>query len=175
MNWILAMKRGQVFPILLIGGFCSILTIEGYPQLTIGIKIFGTILYALWPLLVANDLQQFIPKNIHLNFNPFLVNAFCWLAYRFGSIIIIDSARITFEGLYTIPALYSVFAYFYLMAFPAKVLISIEKQRTASLGEYIGDFFLFLFLPVGIWFLQPRLNNVLAKYTMDRLEQQKQP
>lgn len=170
MNWILAMKRGQVFPIILIGGFCSILTIEEYPQLTMWVKILGTILYALWPLLVANELQQLLPKKIQLNFNLFLVNAFVWLAFLFGSIIIIDGPGITFTGLSAVPVLYVIFAYLYFLAFPAKILNSIEKQRTASLAEYIGDFFLVLFLPLGIWFLQPRINKVLEKHIMDRSE-----
>ena len=172
MDWILAMKRGQVFPIILIGGLFSILTIEGYPQLTLVTKILGAIFYALWPLLVANELQHLLPKKVQLNFNFFLANTFIWLAFLFGSIIIIDGSGMRFTGVEVIPVIYVIFAYCYYLAFPAKILNSIEKQRTANLGEYIGDFFLVLFLPIGIWFLQPRINKVFAKHTIDRLEKQ---
>ena len=53
---------------------------------------------------------------------------------------------------------------FYVLYFDAKALTSVELQRPALLGDYIGEFFLFWFFPVGLWFLQPRINKLLQEY-----------
>lgn len=44
----------------------------------------------------------------------------------------------------------------------AKSLRVAEENRPVSFWEPIGDFFLILFFPVGIWFLQPRINRVVG-------------
>ena len=35
-----------------------------------------------------------------------------------------------------------------------------ELQRRVQVKEVLGDFFLFLFFPVGVWFLQPKVNRM---------------
>jgi hypothetical protein len=35
--------------------------------------------------------------------------------------------------------------------------------HTATPNDYIGEFFLFWFFPIGIWFIQPRINNIVSK------------
>lgn len=52
---------------------------------------------------------------------------------------------------------------FFIFYFNAKALKSVELQRTALLGDYISEFFLFWFFPVGLWFLQPRINKLLEE------------
>ena len=65
-----------------------------------------------------------------------------------------------FDGIAALPGFYVFYALLYCMSFPARILKSIEKGKRADFGEYIGDFFLVVFLPIGIWFLQPRINKV---------------
>ena len=67
----------------------------------------------------------------------------------------------TFRGVEMIPFIYLMYATINSLSFPAKVLNSIERNREVSLSDYIGDFFLIVFLPIGIWFLQPRINRIL--------------
>ena len=57
----------------------------------------------------------------------------------------------------------SVACVFYTLHFNAKALKSVELQRPALLGDYIGEFFLFWFFPVGVWFLQPRINKLFGE------------
>ena len=52
---------------------------------------------------------------------------------------------------------------FFVLFFNAKALKSVELQRPALLGDYVGEFFLFWFFPVGVWFLQPRINKLLKE------------
>ncbi|MEJ0031568.1 MAG: hypothetical protein WDO15_14860 [Bacteroidota bacterium] len=46
--------------------------------------------------------------------------------------------------------------------FVAKVLLSAELGRRTSFGEFVGSFFLMLFILIGIWWIQPRINEVFS-------------
>ncbi|TCC96167.1 hypothetical protein EZ449_22435 [Pedobacter frigidisoli] len=136
------------------------------------IRILGAIIYSLWPILTGNELNQLLPKRVEVNFNFFLINIFICLG-TFISILILSSGEgMTFSGIYAIPMFYVFFAILYCLAFPVKLLKCIETGKEVSLGQYIGDFFLVLFLPVGIWFLQPRVNKVVENVRLARLEAQ---
>ena len=51
---------------------------------------------------------------------------------------------------------------FFLFSFSilAKRMKMAELQRRVQVKEVLGDFFLFLFFPVGVWFLQPKVNRM---------------
>lgn len=42
----------------------------------------------------------------------------------------------------------------------ARKLLIAEKGNDVGVGNYIGEAFLIFFWPVGIWVIQPRLNNI---------------
>jgi len=46
------------------------------------------------------------------------------------------------------------------LRFAAKTMKSVELGRMANFGDYVGEFFLIWFSPVGVWILQPRLNKL---------------
>ncbi len=50
--------------------------------------------------------------------------------------------------------------------FAAKTLKSVEMSRSTTIDEY-GDYaFLIWMIPIGVWFLQPRLNKLTDKETL---------
>lgn len=51
----------------------------------------------------------------------------------------------------------------FLSSLPAKQLKSIELKRNAGVWEYVPDTFNFLLWPLGIFWIQPRLNRLLEK------------
>jgi len=51
--------------------------------------------------------------------------------------------------------------------FSAKTIKLAELQKTVNFVEFIGDFSLFWFLPIGIWVLQPRINELVKIDTMN--------
>jgi len=158
----LSLKHWQAFFIIIIGLFIQNLTITSNPTASWICTIVGAVIYSSWPIVVGNELNYLLPKRVTLNFSFFLINVFIWLVVLIGAFVFVgEGETLTFTGLSALPFLYAFFAYFYCLAFPAKALKSIELNREANIGEYIGDFFLILFLPIGIWFLQPRLNKVV--------------
>jgi len=157
----LSLKHWQAFLIIIIGLFLQNLTITNNPTASWICTIIGIVIYSLWPIIVGNELNYLLPKRVTVNFNFFLINVFIWLVVLIGAFVFVEEGEtLTFTGLPALAFLYAIFAYFYSLAFSAKALKSIELGREANFSDYAGDFFLILFLPIGIWFLQPRLNKV---------------
>ncbi|WP_020568500.1 hypothetical protein [Neolewinella persica] len=57
--------------------------------------------------------------------------------------------------------LFTMFCIIYCLYFSAKTIKLAELQRPVSLGDFIGEFFLLWFFPVGVWILQPRINELV--------------
>ena len=57
---------------------------------------------------------------------------------------------------------FTFFCIIFSMYFLAKTLKSAELKREAHFSDYIGDFFLFWFFPVGVWFIQPKVNRIIS-------------
>jgi hypothetical protein len=56
--------------------------------------------------------------------------------------------------------LFAMFCIFYCLYFTAKVLKTVELQKPVTFNDYAGEFFLIWFFPIGIWFIQPRINRL---------------
>ncbi|PJJ59084.1 hypothetical protein [Hymenobacter chitinivorans] len=63
--------------------------------------------------------------------------------------------------------LFSMGCIFYGLRFAAKVLKSVELQREAHFSDYAAEFFLLWFSFVGVWILQPRLNQLAGSQAPD--------
>ena len=50
--------------------------------------------------------------------------------------------------------------------YPAKMLKQLETNRDIDINDYFGDIFRLLFLPIGIWTIQPRINK-LTDFKLD--------
>lgn len=59
--------------------------------------------------------------------------------------------------------LLATFCVFYLLYFASKILVLAETHKPASFYDYSGSFFLIWFFPIGLWFIQPRINRLYAK------------
>lgn len=162
--WVLKLKHRQIFIISMIAGGMANFTIGGSETLTLAISLTGTFIYFLWPLLVSHSLFQLVHHRIKLSYNFFLINAFIVLISYVSIMIISNGAGMTFTGLAALPGFYVFFALLYCTAFPVRLLNTIEKEREVTFSEYILDFFLVIFFPIGIWILQPRMNLVAKKF-----------
>ncbi|GAP73105.1 hypothetical protein SAMD00024442_6_77 [Candidatus Symbiothrix dinenymphae] len=57
----------------------------------------------------------------------------------------------------------SAFCIFYCFYFIAKALKTAELQRPVKFRDFAQEFFLIWILPVGIWIIQPRINQLFNK------------
>ena len=59
-----------------------------------------------------------------------------------------------------LPQFFSVFCFFYGLYFNAKSLKAVLLQRPVTFSDYSEDFFFFWFFPIGVWIIQPRINEI---------------
>ncbi|MGV3764469.1 hypothetical protein [Parapedobacter sp.] len=152
-----------VFFLVIIGARLTNFTSVDNPTVISIIRIMGIIMCAAYPLSLQQVVQDYVPKKVTVNENFYLINGFVWFAA--AAIIsipdLVGDLRLT--GWKVLPALYVAFAYVYFVTYPAKLLRSAQRRREVQLGEYIGDALLMLILPIGIWFIQPKIKRVLHR------------
>lgn len=169
---------------LFVGSISKTIVLDGEPQieeilnfiqvLPFIIILFVGMLFA-WLWSVAIGLQYKVPQSIRFNTKRFKVFFFIPLFYviaiSFGMVYLVNmgmngALESQFNPtiiLAIIPLhLFSIFAILYCFYFAAKVLKSAELGRMAKGDEFIGEFFLIWFYPVGVWLLQPRINNLVS-------------
>ena len=57
---------------------------------------------------------------------------------------------------------YSIFGTFYSMAAAAKTITSLTQDRNVPFKDYFLVFVMILFLLVGVWVIQPKVNKLIA-------------
>lgn len=57
---------------------------------------------------------------------------------------------------------YTIFGTFYSMAAAAKTITSLTQQRNVPFKDYFLVFVMILFLFMGVWILQPKVNELIA-------------
>lgn len=122
----------------------------------------GTVVFLSWPLFVGQGLYRLQQDrfNFKLNYYGFLINSITFLSAYTMRLVFPLEEWLTSSGINVLFDIYIFAAALHYMMFPSLILNSIEKNRKVKVTECIGDFFLTVFLPVGIWFLQPRINAV---------------
>ncbi len=58
---------------------------------------------------------------------------------------------------------FAMFCSFYDLYFVSKLMVIAETGKRATFYDFAGPFFLIWFFPVGIWFVQPRVNRLYAE------------
>lgn len=58
--------------------------------------------------------------------------------------------------------LLAMFCLFYGPGFITRNLVAAETGKVVSFRDYVGPLLLLWFFPVGIWFIQPRINRLYA-------------
>nr|WP_319399223.1 hypothetical protein [uncultured Carboxylicivirga sp.] len=127
-----------------------------------------------WFWAIGTKLHERLPENTKVNLKLFklfwavpivyfLVISFYMLTVASG---LIESNRPPAFAMFDIidkvfPLhILSMFCILYVMWINAKTIKSVEIQRPIKFVDYVGDFFLLWFFPIGIWIIQPRINKL---------------
>ena len=62
---------------------------------------------------------------------------------------------------------FSIFCIFYCIYHVAKTIKTVELQRKVTFSDFVGEFFLVWFFPIGVWILQPTINKLAEKDDQD--------
>lgn len=129
----------------------------------------GKVLFEKLPFYISKEYATFkwlitIPVIISLLIFAFwLIGAFILGMGYFSFSSTLYSALIVILPLWVILLL----SKFYCFYFAAKVLKSTELQRNVRFFEFYPEFLLFILFPIGIWFIQPRLNHLMQTVVHD--------
>lgn len=163
MERILSLKHWQVFILLLVVMLLGNTTIDDYPVLNDVLAVAGTTLFFSVLIAYGHSLYHLLPESVALNYNLFIINAFLTIGALAAVAILTENNELSLTGIYALPGFYLFFALLHTIAFPAKVLKSIELNREAAFGEYVWLFFGILLWPFCIWFIQPKVNRIAAE------------
>lgn len=133
----------------------------------LSILIMGV--YFGWLYTLGINLHKMLPASVSMNLTLFkfsflipclLMSLIAW----FLDIILIMIGYGVVMGGEMGPLFFGLILILIAMYFPisfiAKALKSIELQRPVEQHEYYREFFLILIFPIGIWFIQPRINKI---------------
>jgi len=120
-----------------------------------------------WVLSIALAANRRVQENLRLNTRLAIGCALYAASYiALAPFVFPGPGSITSGGVsmgLVVPLhLLAMVAIFYVLAFAARNIIMAERQSTVSFFDYSGPFFLMWFFPIGVWFVQPRVNRLSA-------------
>lgn len=139
------------------------------------IMIIYSGLFFGWFWSIAIGLQKKVPENVKMKVKKFKTLFIFPLVYI---VLISIFVRISATGLLAngnmsgsvvggvliavilISHLFSMFCIFYSLYFVSKTIKTVELQREVIFGDFIGEFFMLWFYPIGIWIVQPKINRM---------------
>ncbi|HYC86296.1 MAG TPA: hypothetical protein VEB86_13780 [Chryseosolibacter sp.] len=154
---------------------------EGDPMIAIGylkmvpvLALFFSAISFGWYWSIAIGLQDRLPPTVKMNVRKFKVFFFIPVVYM---IVIFSAISIAFDTFFPLTPegigwvlivfafifpvhLFCVFCIFYCLYFVAKTVKTAELQREVGFSEFSTEFFLIWLFPVGVWFVQPRINRM---------------
>ena len=143
------------------------------------VNMSGLALYTAWIYAACKKLCDHSPDGTHPTIDRIKVTLlfpvlhilwqlFCTVVYHTGtgSWLFVGNnnwALIFSQGI----SVLMIVGLFYGMYAMARLLNAVEHERPVRFAEFIGDFFLILFFPIGIWNIQGRLNDIAARMPDD--------
>lgn len=142
------------------------------------INILGTLLYCAWIYAACTKLSTLLPPGIPLTADrikvllllPVMSVLFGPLAALLGIVNTEMGLFFWFSMTLSLAALCSLL---YCIFYMARLLKTVEYERPVAGSDCIGDFLRILFFPIGIWNIQPRLNDAarMVREDMDIFKQ----
>lgn len=140
------------------------------------ILFIGTQFGWLWS--VAIGLQSKVPENVTMKVKKFKIFFFIPTIYLITILVLMSvvmggfmkGGQLPNPGvilsclLFIIPLhFFSMFCIFYSLYFVAKTFKTVELQREVRFNDFTGEFFLIWFFPIGIWIVQPKINQMMRE------------
>jgi hypothetical protein len=148
-------------------------------KMAMAISVIFEIGFILWYWSIAIGLQFSIPGKLKMNVTIFKVASIIQIIYTVGtlgvivfksdSLLAVIGNRNKMDGSSLAINLLSILCLFYCIYFVARTFKTVELQKKVIFSDFAWEFFLFLFFPVGVWIIQPKINNLVKKITSDEI------
>lgn len=139
---------------------------EGFAEAFVVLEIVtavSALCYLLWLWSMGSFLNSLAQPVLRLRISVFSLTVIFTSIYVFGFVALFESVTPIAFGVIVPLLLLAAFCMFYNFYFVSKSLAIAETGKSATFNEYAGTFFLLWFYPIGIWFIQPRINRLYAK------------
>ncbi len=166
MRAILHLKHWQIFSLLMLIMLIGNIDLKGMDQLTMAFSTTGIILYLMVLLMYGHALYTYLPKHISFNYNLFLISSFVYAVAISTITILYNTDNFHQTAFYILPFVLAAAALLYAISFPARILRSLELNRKVQFGEYTMLVLSIIFWPFCIWFIQPRINKIVAEHPL---------
>ena len=126
------------------------------PTLIMGVLFFG------WLWAIAEACYKQLPEELASSPKPMqvgLIYAILYLALG-GYFFFGPDEKMPGYGI--VLHLLGMVAIFYSFGFTAKQLTKLDQNKKVTFFNYSGPLFLFWFFPIGVWFIQPKVNSLLG-------------
>lgn len=141
--------------------------------------VFGfiaAIVYWLWYWSIGVGLHSKVPEDVELPNTTFKVFLFIPAVYilvvmlfmlvmmnqLFSTSPVVEPPFNPGLFAFILPVhFFSIFCVFYCIYFVAKTIKTVELQREVKFSDFVAEFFLVWFFPIGIWILQPTINRLV--------------
>lgn len=184
MTRLLHLKHWQLF-LLLFGipflfeiiAATSVIFNPGLRAIPVVFPVLGVLfagVYFVWLYTLGVQLHKKLPDSMPMNLARFKTFFFIPVVYLFAFMVFISISMSDPEnikepstalvGLIIPLHLFAVFCIFYCLYFIAKEMKAAEWQRPVTFNDFAGEFFLIWFYPIGVWFLQPRINRLFDEH-----------
>lgn len=174
MEILLHLKHWQVFVmtfgVVLVSGISIFFIPTGFEygllftRATTIVALLGNIAASAWLYVVTTELFKKIPsaesEEVETSLQTFKVCLFLLVGYQVAVNLVFPVLRYDMGAIVYLLSFVSLGISIYTHYFAAKMLAWVERKKNLGFGDFSGDFFAFLFYPIGIWFLQPRINNI---------------
>jgi hypothetical protein len=128
------------------------------PTFLVSILFFG------WLWSVASACSKVLSPELASSPKPMQAGLIYVLIYLFFSGPFFVGSGKPPPGYIIVMHLVAMAAIFYALGFTAKQLTKLERGQNVSFFSYSGPFFLFWFFPIGVWFVQPKINQLLGSH-----------
>ena len=134
-----------------------------------------------WFWSIAIGLQTKVPNTVKMKVKKFKIFFFIPLIYILSVLVFMalfglsdfelnsDLNSVLPVGLLAVMLplhFLSIFGIFYTLYFVAKTYKTVELQREVSFSDFAGEFFMIWFYFIGVWIIQPKINEMVGDTPM---------
>ncbi|UOG75540.1 hypothetical protein MTX78_02840 [Hymenobacter tibetensis] len=163
-DFVLRAKYWQVFLCLLAPRFASWFVTDN--DVDTALTFSSVLIMLLWLTLLVSALSRMQYDIRGCNYKFLLINVFL-VSIAFGYSAVADdpdfqlsSSSFKASGIGSLIILYILFAYMHAHWFPASLLVAKETGNRPDVSQVVVPFLALFFWPIGIWFVQPRVNKL---------------
>jgi hypothetical protein len=129
------------------------------PSIVIYSSIAFAALFLGWIFALGIELAALLPADKRVTTTSFRLHCL-YIVVVFAVSGLFQSLIKAYPGLYLLSVIYALVSFVVAFRFIGKVLATLELGRQASAADYVGTIFLLWFFPIGVWFIQPKVQRL---------------